>query len=371
LYSFQYSKVIATILSAAVLAGLQSIMVAGPVQAETTCQLHSRAAATHSHWRRTGAATADRCAVRARRTKLVRNQAAPEEAHAELGATAAHPDIGQTPAPVEVGEAAAQAQVSEALEEQRPNAPHCVVAPGRPFRRGAWELGIDRATGSRCWRLVGVIKPHARIASRAKSSHVPKSAAPSPRLTTATAGPIATPTGVDAHRQGQPSEVLTGSVTNPSKSQAVNLGQSPATAADAISKPSEVDRGELPLFDQRFARTADRGSVGPSAALVAIDTDSAKFAPGNMLEGIGPLIPVRGRAALFLIVFLSVLATITTLYALIIGSVRLLRPRARRDGAAVIRVTPPHYLENMTARERFTDESRRPRQTRGLYSNEP
>jgi hypothetical protein len=43
--------------------------------------------------------------------------------------------------------------------------------------------------------------------------------------------------------------------------------------------------------------------------------------------------PVRGRPAIFPIIFLSVPATISALYALVIGSLKLLRSRGRRKSA--------------------------------------
>lgn len=339
MYTSHYSKVISAIMSAAVLAGLQSVMTATPVRAQTTCNLDPRAADAYGLWPQTGAANRETCPVPAGRKALARSRAALQDAHAEVGHTAA---------PGEVNEAAAHAQVSEAIEEQRPGAPHCMAAPGPPFRRGAWELGIDRATGHRCWRLAGTIKPHARIATRAKSAHVPKPAARSQRLTAATAGPIAAPAAVDAHRPGQPSEAPTGGVARPSKTQPVNPSQSPVSAADAVSKPGAVDRGELPLFDPRFARAADPGSIGTSAALVATATDDAKIFSGSMLEHVAALIPVRGRPAVFLIVFFSVLATISASYVLVIGCLKLLRPR-RLQSAPAIGVTPRRYLAAMKA----------------------
>jgi hypothetical protein len=80
LYFFHYSKVISIIMSAAVLAGLQNAMTAMPARGETSCQLHALAAGAHRHWRRTRAANAERCAVRASGTALDSNQAAFEDA---------------------------------------------------------------------------------------------------------------------------------------------------------------------------------------------------------------------------------------------------------------------------------------------------
>jgi len=343
LYSFQYSKVISTIMFGALLAGLQSVILAVPAEAKS-CQLHARTAGAHSHWRLTEDAGAKRCAVRAGRKAPARNQAALEEAHAELGEIAAQPGVGETAAPAEVSEAATHAQVRQALDEQQPGAPHCVAAAGQPFRRGAWELGIDRASGHRCWRLVATIKPHARIASRAKSFHVRKPAAPSPRLAAMTAGPVAAPAAAEGYRPSQPPEVLTGSLAKPSETQPVNLGQSPVSTADAISRPSEVDRVELPRFDPRADPTADPGSIGTSAALVASRADDAKMSAGSMLEHAAAFMPVRGRPAIFLIVFFSVLATISALYALVTGSLKLLRSHRRLQSASAIGVMAPRYL---------------------------
>jgi len=354
LYSFQYSKVISTVVSAALLVGLQIMMMADPAAAETRCHRASRAAGAAHHWRQARADDGQGCAARARKNALARDQASFQQAYAEVGATAAPAEANEAAARAQASEAAAhaqaQAQVSEALDEQRPNAPRCVAAPGEPFRRGPWELGIDRATGHRCWRLVGTIKPHVRIASRAKPPHAPKPAAPSPRLGAASAGSIAMPAAADAHRPVQPSELPTGTVAKPSKPQPVNLGQSLASAADTISKPNEVDRGELPLFDQRFARTADPGSFGTSAALVATAADDARMSGGSMLEQAAAVLSVLGRPAVFLIIFFSMLAAISACYVLVIGCLKLLRPRRRRQSAPAIGMAPRRYLGAMEDR---------------------
>src|SRR6185369_1914242 len=118
-------------MSAAVLVGLQSVMTAIPASAETTC---------HVEPQNEGTSTADKCAA---------------------------------PAADKTAFRTARAQVGEA-EKQRPAVTHCVAARGLPFQRGPWQLGIDRATGHRCWRLVGAPKQQPRLVPGTKSAAVPK-----------------------------------------------------------------------------------------------------------------------------------------------------------------------------------------------------
>jgi hypothetical protein len=306
---FHYSRVISAIMSAAVLVGLQSLMTAIPAWAETTCHLEPQ---------KEGKFTAEKCAA------LARDKAAFRAAHAEVG---------------------------EAPEKQRPAAAHCVAARGLPSHRGAWQLGIDRATGHRCWRLVGAIKPPARIVPGAKSSPVPKSSAVSPVSTAASASPVAAAAPVQAYGPSQPTEVLTSSIAKPSEIPHINLAQPPISIeAGVISTPDQVDRDELQPFDLRFAWTAGRSLIGNIAAVVATYADPAKLSAGNTLEHASALISVHGRPAIFLMVFLLVLAIILAVYALVVGSLKFLRSGSLRGDASAIRVTPQYYLENMTDR---------------------
>jgi hypothetical protein len=309
LRSSNYSKVISAIMSAAVLVGLQSVMTATPTRAETTCHLEPQ---------NEGAFTADKCSVRA----LARNKAAFRAAHAEVGG---------------------------ASEKQRPVVTHCIAARGLPSQRGAWQLGIDRATGHRCWRLVGAIKPHERIVSGAKPSPVPNSSAVSQASTAASANPVTPPTSVEAYRPGQPTEVLTSSIPKLSEAPHVNLRESPiSTEAGVISKLNQVDDNELQPHDPRLAWTSGRSLIGKIAAMVGTDTNPGMPSAGNILQRAAVFIPVRGRPALFLVVFLSVLTTVLALYALVAGSLKLLRPSTLRKSPSAIPVTPRQYLENMT-----------------------
>jgi hypothetical protein len=349
LYTFDYSKSISAIIFAAVLAGLQSVLMAVPVQAETTCRLHLRTAGAHGDGLRTRAGNAQKCSLRAGRTALAQRRAAFQDAHAEAGETAARSEVGDATAHDGLSEtltdveATARAEVGEA---NLPVATRCVAAPGRPIRRGPWELGIDRTTGRRCWGLAGAIKPHARMSSSARASfkpkswRVPKSSALPQRVAAASAGPATAPASAEAHRPSQPSEVRTGSVAKLSEIQQVHLGQSPvAPVAGAIDKPAEVDGGELPLFDSRFAGASDWSLSATSAALAATNIDPATPSSASMVDDVVALMPLHGRAAIFLIVFLSMLALISTFYVLVIGSLKLVRSRSR-----AIRVTPQRYL---------------------------
>lgn len=317
LHSFHYSKVISAIMSAAVLVGLQTVMTAMPAWAETTC---------HAEPQNEGTVTAEKCAAPAR------HKAAFRAAHAEVG---------------------------EAPEKRRPAAAHCVAARGLPSQQGPWQLGTDQATGHRCWRLVGAIKPHARIVPGAKSSPVPKSSAVPPVRTAASASPVAAPAAVQASGPSQPIEVLTSSIAKPSETLHINLGQSPiSTEAGVISTPDQVDRDELQPFDQRFAWTAGPSLIEKIAAVAATYTDAAELSAGNILEQASALIMVHGRPAIFLIAFLSVLTTILALYALVVGSLKVLRSSSLRGDPSAIRVTPQYYLEDMTGppKARATDE---------------
>ena len=114
--SFHYPKVISAIMSAAVLVGLAGVMTTMPAWAETTC---------HRDPQNEGASAAEKCVAPARDKTALR---------------------------------AAHAQITEPPEKQRTAAAHCVAARGLPTQRGPWQFGIDRATGHRCWRLVGAIK---------------------------------------------------------------------------------------------------------------------------------------------------------------------------------------------------------------------
>ena len=364
MYTFHCSKFISAIIFATVLAGLQSVITAVPLQAKTTC-LHLRAA--YGDGPRTRVANAKRCPVKAGGAALARNRAAFQDAHAEAGETAVRSEVGDATAHGGLGETLTNADVeatarAEAGETNLPIATRCVAAPGRPIRRGPWELGVDRTTGRRCWGLVGAIKPHARISAhirilaRARSSRLPNSSALSPRTTAANAGPIDARAAVETHRPRRPSEVLTSSIAKPSETLPVNLGQSPVAAAGAIGKPAEIDQGELPPFDLRFAQAANPGLTGTSAALVAIDADPARTFAGNMLDDVVALMPFHGRAAMFVTVFLSVLALISTLYALVIGALKLVRSRRRGDRTPAVRVTPSRYLTATRSRTGFPDE---------------
>jgi len=309
------------IMSAAVLIGLQSVMTTIPAWAETAC---------HAEPQNEGSLT-EKCAA---------------------------------PAPDKAAFRAAHAQAGEAPEKPKPVVAHCVAARGLPPQRGPWQFGIDRATGHRCWRLVGAIKPQARIVPGAKSSPVPKSS-PAPKPTAVPPVPAAASTrraaaaaAVQAYGPSQPTEVPTSSITKPSESLHINLDKSPTSAeAGAISTPDQVDRDERQPFDERFAGTAGQSLIGTIAAMVATFGDAAELSAGNLLEQASALISDHGRPAIFLMVFLSVLATILALYVLV-GSLKLLRSRSLRGNPSAIRVTPQYYLENMTAppRTRFTDE---------------
>jgi hypothetical protein len=338
---------------AAALTGLQAVVT--PVRAGTTCRIHLRGADPFDDGLRTRVANAERCAIRAGRTALARKRALFQDAHAEtaetaarseVGDAAAHGGLGDTIVPTDA-EATARAEVSEV---NLPIAARCVAAPGRPIRRGPWELGVDRTTGRRCWGLVGALKPQARMSSpskasfRPKSPRLPKSSALSPRVTAASAGPIDARAAVETHRPTRASEIPTGDVGKPAKTLPVNLGQSPVAAAGAISKPSELDQAELPPFELRFAQAAEPGLSGTSAALVAIDTDPARISSGNLLEAVVALLPFQGRPAVFLIVFSSMLALISTFYVLVIGSLKLVRSRSHGERARAIGVTPQRHL---------------------------
>ena len=310
------------IMSAAVLVGLQGVMTAIPAWAETACHVEAQ---------NEGMAAAEKCAA-----------TAPDKAAFR----------------------AAHAQAGEAPEKPRPVVAHCVAARGLPPQRGPWQFGIDRATGHRCWRLVGAIKPQARIVPGAKSSPVPKSApvpkpsAVSPVPAAASTRRVAPTAAVQAYGPSQPTEVPTSSIAKPSESLHVNLDKSPIAAeAGAISTPDQVERDELQPFDQRFAGTAGPGLIGTVAAMVATYTDALELSAGNLVEHASALISDHGRPAIFLIAFLSVLATILALYGMV-GSLRFLRSRSLRGNPSAIRVTRQYYLENMTAppRTRFTDE---------------
>ena len=150
------------------------------------------------------------------------------------------------------------------------------------------------------------------------------------------ASPLPAPALPPRHRASQPSEVRTGSVVKLSEIQQVHLGQSPvAPVAGATGKPAEVNGGELPLLDSRFAGASDWSLSGKSAAPAATDIDPVTPPSGNVLEDVVAFMPLHGRPAIFLIVFLSMLALISTFYVLVIGSLKLVRSRSR-----AIRVTP-------------------------------
>jgi len=116
-----------------------------------------------------------------------------------------------------------------------------------------------------------------------------------------------------------------------------------------MSTPDQVDRDEHQPFDQRFAWTSGQSWIESIAAVVATSMDAAELSAGSILEQASALISDHGRPFMFLIVFLSVLATIVALYALV-GSLKVLASRGFRGPASAIRVTPQYYLENMTDR---------------------
>jgi hypothetical protein len=353
LYTFDYSKSISAIMFVAVLTGLQSVITV-PVQAGTTCRLHLRTADANGAGHRTRAAEAERCLARAGRTALARNRAPFRDAHAEAGETAARAEVGDAAAHDGLGETLTDVEATaraEVVEANLPVATRCVAAPGRPIRRGPWELGIDRTTGRRCWGLAGAIKPHARMSSstrasfKPKSWRVPKSSALPQRVAAASAGPATAPASTEAHRPSQPSEVRTGSVARLSEVQQVHLGQSPgAPVAGAISEPAEANGGELPLFDSRFAGASDWSLAATSPAPATTDIDPATPPSANMLDDVVAFMLLHGRPDIFLIVFLSMLALISTFYALVIGSLKLVRSRSRGERARAIRVMPQRYL---------------------------
>jgi hypothetical protein len=224
---------------------------------------------------------------------------------------------------------------------------------GPPSQRGAWQLGIDRATGRRCWRLVGPIKPHARIVPGAKSSPVPKPPAGPAVRAAASSSPVAAAAAVRAYGPSQPTEVPTGSIAKPSETPQINLGQSPTPAeAGVTNTPDQVDRDGLQPFDQRFTGTTGQGLIDTIGAMVATYTDAAELSVDNILDHASALMSVHGRPAIFLVVFLAVLATILALYVLVIGVLKFLRLRSLRRNKSAIRVTPQYLLENMTDRRR-------------------
>ena len=186
---------------------------------------------------------------------------------------------------------AAHAEVGEAPGKQQPAATRCVAARGLPSHGGAWQLGIDRATGHRCWRLVGANKPHARIVPGAKSSPGPKSPAASPVPATPRARPVTAAAAVQAYGTSQPAEVLTGSVAKPSETLPKDPGQSPiSTEAGAISTPDQVDRDELQPFDLSVAWAAGRSLMGNIGAEIATYADPANLSADNILEHASALI---------------------------------------------------------------------------------
>src|SRR4051812_20081529 len=293
-------------MSAAVLVSLQSFMTAMPASAETPCHLEPTE----------GASAAERCAAPARDKAVFR---------------------------------AARAQVGEAPEKQRPAGTHCVAARGLPFQRGSWQLGIDRATGHRCWRLVGAVKPPARVVPGAKSSPLSKSSAVAPVSNAASARRVPAAAAVEAYGPSQPTEVPTNSIAKRSETLHVNVDK-PSIPADAgtISTPDAVGRDELQPFDQRFPWTAGQSLIENIAAVLASYTHAAELSADNMLEHASALLSAHGRPAMFLMVFFSVLATILALYAVVVGSLKLLRSSGLRGNASAIRVTPRYYLEDMT-----------------------
>jgi hypothetical protein len=305
---FHYSKLISAIVSAVMLVGLPAVITATQARAESIC--HPEAGAAGSHWRQTRTAKRENCSVRAGRKASAGGSAAFQAARAEAG------DASEKP--------------------QQPAATHCVAAQGLPPHRGVWQLGIDRATGHKCWRLIGAIKPSARKASGAKSSGAKSSPARSasawsPRLTAASASPLPAPAAVETHPSAS-SEVPTGSVAKPSETLEIDLGQAPVSAAAGVTgKPGEVNQDGLLAFDLRDAWTADRSLIENATALIATVADPLKIPRGTMREGAEAAMPVRSRAATFLIAFVSVLATILALDALVVGLLKLLRSRRRRE----------------------------------------
>jgi len=314
---FHYSKLISAIVSAVMLVGLPAVITATQARAESIC--HPEAGVAGSHWRQTRTAKRGNCSVRAGRKASAGGSAAFQAARAEAG------DASEKP--------------------QQPAATHCVAAQGLPPHRGVWQLGIDRATGHKCWRLIGTIKPSARKASGAKSSGAKSSGAKSsgakssparsasawsPRLTAASASPVPAPAAVETHPSAS-SEVATGSVAKPSETLEIDLGQAPVSAAAGVTgKPGEVNQDGLLAFDLRDASTADRSLIENATALIATVADPLKIPRGTMREGAEAAMPVRSRAATFLIAFVSVLATILALDALVVGLLKLLRRRRER-----------------------------------------
>ena len=304
-------------MSAAVLVGLQSVTPT-PVRAETTC---------HVEPQKEGALPAERCAAPARDKAALR---------------AAHAEVGETP------------------EKQRQAVARCVAVRSLPSRPGPWQLGIDRATGHRCWRLAGAIKPPARIVPGAKSSPAPKLAVASPVRAAASTSPVVAAAAVQAYGPSRPTEVLTSSIAKPSETPHINLDKSQISAeASLISTPDQVDREQLQPSDLRLVWTDGQSLIGTIAAVATSYTDAAALSAGDILERASASISVHGRPAIFLMVFLSVLATILAGYGLVVGSLRFLRSSSLRGDASAIRVTPQYYLENMTrpSRAGYTDEN--------------
>ena len=306
---FHYSKLISAIVSAVMLVGVPAVMTATQARAESIC--HPVAGAASSHWRQTRAAKRENCSVRAGRKASAGGWAAFQAARAEVG---------------------------DASEEPRqPAATHCVAAQDLPPHRGVWQLGIDRATGHKCWRLTGAIKPSALKASGVKSSGAKSSPARSasawsPRLTAVSVSPVTAPAAIETRHPSAPSEVPTGSVAKPSETLEINPGQAPVSAAAGVTgKPGEVNQDGLPAFDLRDAWISDRSLIEKATALIATVTDPLKISRGTMREDADAATPVRGRAATFLIAFITVLATILALDALVVGLLKLLRSRRRGE----------------------------------------
>ena len=290
-------------MSAALLAGLQGALTAAPAWAETICQLEPK----------DGASTTDKCAA----------------------------------APDKVAFRAARAQAGEAPGKP-PAATHCVPARGLPFQRGAWQLGIDRATGHRCWRLVGAPKQQPRLVPGTKSAAVPKPP-PAPAVrSAASASPVAAAAAIEAYGPHRPTEVPTGSITRLPEPPHVNLDRSPIAAeASPIGTPDQLRRDEPQPPDSNSAWTAGQSFIETIATVAATYADAAERSADDVLERASALIAVHGRPAIFLMVFLSVLAIILALYALVVGALKLLRASGLRAGASAIRVTPQYYLPNM------------------------
>jgi hypothetical protein len=300
---FHYSKLISATVSAVMLVGVPAVMTATQARAGSIC--HPVAGAASSHWRQTGASKKENCSVRAGRKASARGWAAFQAARAEAG------DASEKP--------------------QQPAATHCVAAQGLPPHRGVWQLGIDRATGHKCWRLISAIKPSARKTSGAKSSPARSASAWSPRLTATSVSPVPAPAAVETHPSA-PSEVPTGSVAKPSETLEINLGQAPVSAAAGVTgKPVEVNQDGLPSFDLRDAWTADRSLIEKATALIATVADPLKISRGTMREDADAATPVRSRTVTFLIAFISVLAAILALDALVVGLLKFLRSRRRRE----------------------------------------